>query len=179
MVDKVRRKNLAFHLRQLSVGLTTNDDFEAGIGEDITDGWLPEQYYRSKKAKYDDPVIIPMLELCWGLYDDTKRHKLTFSNKLSDEALKVIATCILFLHSGREYEWPHFNTLNPLFRFSLKDYAITMLTLGQHYRNKRKEHELAYAEFKNTGDHDVWPFLRKADFEKQLEKPPFLNYSGS
>ena len=79
MVDKERRRKLAFQLRQLSVGLTTNDDFEEAVMEDVSDGWLPEQYCRSKLAKSnnDDPIIKPMLELCWGLYDDTKNHKLT------------------------------------------------------------------------------------------------------
>jgi hypothetical protein len=58
MVDKERRKKLAFHLRQLSVGLTSNDDFESSIADEVSDGWLPEQYYRSKqvKSKLDDPI---------------------------------------------------------------------------------------------------------------------------
>jgi hypothetical protein len=88
---------------------------------DVTDGWLPEQYYHSKEAKSDDPIIQPMLELCWGLYDDTRQHKLTKSDELPQEALKIIARCILFLHSDREYEWPYFDTNNPLLKFSLKD----------------------------------------------------------
>lgn len=40
--------------------------------DDVTNGWLPEQYYKSKEAKFDDKIIQPMLELCWGLYDDEK-----------------------------------------------------------------------------------------------------------
>ena len=38
MVDKERRKKLALHLRHLSVGLTTNDDFEEAIMEDVSEG---------------------------------------------------------------------------------------------------------------------------------------------
>jgi hypothetical protein len=76
MVDKVRRKQLSLNLRHLSVGLITNDEFENNIAENVTHGWLPEQYYRAKEARYDDAVIIPMLELSWGLYSDLKRHKL-------------------------------------------------------------------------------------------------------
>ena len=58
MVDKERRKKLAFHLLQLSVGLTSNDDFESSIADEVFGGWLPEQYYRSKqvKSKLDDPI---------------------------------------------------------------------------------------------------------------------------
>jgi len=44
MVDTERQKKPAFHLRHLSVGLITNDDFEERVMDDLTDAWLPEQY---------------------------------------------------------------------------------------------------------------------------------------
>jgi hypothetical protein len=53
MIDTERRKKLALYLRHLSVGLTTNDEFEEAVLESITYGWLPEQYYRSKEVKND------------------------------------------------------------------------------------------------------------------------------
>lgn len=53
MVDKERRNKLAVYLRHLSVGLITNDKFEAAITEEVSYGWLPEQYFRSKNAKSD------------------------------------------------------------------------------------------------------------------------------
>jgi len=107
MIDTFRRKKLAFHLRQLSVGLTSNDDFENAVTEDVSDGWLPEQYYRSKLSKNDDdPIIRPMLELCWGLYDDTRNHKLVKGDALSNESLNIISRSIMFLRSDQEYKWP-------------------------------------------------------------------------
>jgi hypothetical protein len=175
MVDLERRKKLAHHLRHLSVGLISNDDFENNIADDVTNGWLPEQYHRSKTVKNDDPIIHPMLELCWELYDDTRRHKLVGSDGLTDESLKIVARWILFLQSDKEYEWPYFDTVNPLIKFSIDDYILTILTLGQHYRDKKKKQELLCAELKNLGDLDYWPFLRKADYEDQLTKTPFLN----
>ncbi|MGZ3848665.1 MAG: hypothetical protein ACXVKI_06020 [Flavisolibacter sp.] len=177
MIDKERRKKLALHLRHLSVGLISNDDFEEAIMDDVTDGWLPEQYHRSKLAKSedDDPIIKPMLELCWGLYDDTRSHKLVKSDELTKDALKIIARCILFLLSDKEYEWPYFNTNNPLFRFSLKDLILSILTLGHHYRNKREEHIISYYKWQTSGDYDVWPFFGKNDYQEQLTKQPFLS----
>jgi hypothetical protein len=177
MIDKQRRKKLAFHLRQLSVGLISNDDFEEAVMEDVSDGWLPEQYYRSKLAKKgnDDPIIRPMLELCWGLYDDTRNHKLVKSDALAKPVLKIVARCILFLHSDREYEWPYFNTNNPLLRFSLKDLIFSVLSLGHHYRDKREEHIISYYEWQKSGDYDVWPFFRKSEYRDQLTNRPFLN----
>lgn len=145
--------------------------------EDVSDGWLPEQYYRSKQSKDDneDPIIKPMLELCWGLYDDTRNHKLVKSDALTKNALKIIARCILFLHSDKEYEWPYFNTNNPLFQFSIKDLILSVITLGIYYRNKKKEHSISYYEWQKLGDFDVWPFFRNIDYQDQMTKQPFLN----
>lgn len=177
MIDEERRKRLALHLRHLSVGLISNDDFEEAVMDNVTDGWLPEQYHRSKLAKSEaeDPIIKPMLELCWGLYDDTRNHKLVKSDELTKDASKIIARCILFLHSGREYEWPFFNTNNPLFRFSVEDLILSVITLGHHYRNIREEHIISYYEWQKLGDYDVWPFFRKSDYQEQLTKQPFLS----
>jgi len=174
MIDIERRKKLALHLRHLSVGLISNDDFEENLLEDVTYGWLPEQYYRSKQVKSDDKIIQPMLELCWGLYDDTRNHKLKGSDKLSKDSLKVISRCILFLQSNQEYEWPYLDTNNPLFRFSLGELILTILSLGQYYRDKRKEKEKAFAEFQKLGDFEVWPFLNEEKYRAQLKHPPFL-----
>ena len=176
MIDKERRKKLALHLRHLSVGLISNDEFEEAVMDDVSDGWLPEQYYRSKLAKSDndDPIIKPMLELCWGLYDDTRNHSLVGSDELTKDALKIIARCILFLRSDKEYEWPYFNTNNPLLRFSLKDLILSIVTLGHYYRNRREEHIISYYEWQKLGDYDVWPFFKKSDYEGQQTKQPFL-----
>ncbi|MDP4272033.1 MAG: hypothetical protein Q8909_18210 [Bacteroidota bacterium] len=175
MIDKERRRKLAYHLRHLAVGLISNDNFENNIMADVTDGWLPEQYYRSKTAKYDDSIILPMLELCWGLYDDTRHHKLINRDKLSDENLKVIARCVLFLTSEKEYEWPFFDTKSPLISFSLIEHIQNLLSFGKLYRDKRAESERLYLEFQKLGDYDFWPFLRKEDYEDQLKITPFLN----
>jgi len=175
MVDTERRKKLAFHLRHLSVGLITNDDFESNLMADVTNGWLPEQYDRAKEAKFDDQIIRPMLELCWGLYDDTRQHKLHGKDKLPDESLKIIARCILFLHSDQEYQWPYFDTINPLLKFSFKEVVVSILTLGQYYRDKRKERHQAYLEFQKLGNFYIWPFLKVEDYNMQLKKQPFLN----
>lgn len=134
------------------MGLITNDAFEEAIMDDVSDGWFPEQYYRSKQAVSDseDPIIRPMLELCWGLYDDTRQHKLKKYDQLSEENLKVIAICILFLHSDKEYEWPYFDANNPLLRFSLEDFVLSLITLGQHYRNKKKEQLTSFEKWQKT-----------------------------
>src|SRR6218665_1220942 len=154
MVDRERRKKLAWHLRHFAVGLISNDEFENYLLDDVTYGWLPERYYRSKEAKSDDPMIRPMLELSWCLYSDLKEHKLTGNDRLTDEALKDIARCILFLHADFEYEWPYFDPTNPLIRFSFKDLLLSVLTLGQYYQSKIRARQQQFDEFRNTGDYD-------------------------
>jgi hypothetical protein len=175
MADTVRRKKLAFHMRQLSVGIISNDGFERAILDEITNGCLPEHYRGSSDAGTDDPVVAPILEVCWGLYGDLRNHKLKGPDQLSTENLKIIARCILFLHTDLEYEWPPFDTRNPIFSFSLVDFLIGILTLGQNIRNKRKGQLIAYEAFKKSGDFDHWPFYRLSDYENHLTKPPFLS----
>lgn len=174
MVDIRRRRKLALHLRQLATGLITNDNFENNVMDDVTYGWLPEQYYRSKEAKSDDAVILPMFELCWGLYDDTRRHKLKGRDKLNDSSLKYIARCILFLRSGRDYEWPYFTFVNPLLKMSFSELLLTVFTFGKYYRKKLSEKKEAFTEMQKLGDYEYWPFSKKNDYTEQLASPPFL-----
>ena len=174
MVDLARRKELAYHLRHLVVGLISNDEFEEEILDNVSFGYLPEHYYSSKQVKFDDPIIRPMLELSWCLYSDLENHTLTAKHQLSDKELKDIARFILFLHSDFEYEWPYFDHINPLLRFSFKDLLFTLLSLGQHYNVKLNERKEQFEEFKHKGDHELWPFISKEQYEQQLRKQPFL-----
>ena len=174
MVDLARRKELAYHLRHLVVGLISNDEFEEEILDNVSFGYLPEHYYSSKQAKFDDPIIRPILELSWCLYSDLENHTLTGKHTLSDEDLENIARIILFLNSDFEYEWPYFDRINLLIRLSFKDLLFTALSLGQHYVVKLNERKEQYQEFRNTGDHEIWPFINKEQYEQQLRKQPFL-----
>jgi hypothetical protein len=175
MIDKGRRKKLAMHLRHLSVGQISNDEFEDRITEDVTYGWLPGQYYRSKESKTDDPVIRPILEYSWCLYNDTYNHKLKGRHKLADEQLKEIARFILFLHSDLEYEWTYIDITNPLMRFSFTDMLKSIISFGLHYKNKQLERVEEFEKMKCEGDFEYWPFKTILDFKRQLEYQPFLN----
>lgn len=175
MVDHNRRKKLALHLRQLSTGQISNDEFEDKVMDDITYGWLPEQYFRAKESKTDDPVIRPILEFSWCLYNDTYNHKLRGRHKLSDVQLKEIARFILFLHSGLEYKWTYIDVTNPIIRFSFTDILKSIITWGQHYRNINLKREEELELMKKTGNFELWPFKTSAESEQQLKQQPFLN----
>ena len=175
MVDNDRRKKLELHLRHLSTGQISNDEFEERITKDVTFGWLPENYYRSKESKTDDPVVRPILEFSWCLYNDTYNHKLTGKHKLSDEQTKEIARFILFLHSDLEYEWTYVDLKNPVIRFSFTDILKSITTLGQHYRDLNLEREEEFELMKKTGDFELWPFKTRTEYEEQLKRQLFLN----
>ena len=174
MVDKIRRRKLAFHLRRLAVGLISNDDFEDAIMEDISSGNLPQYYSHTINLKQEDLIIKPMLELSWCLYNDVEEHHLTGPDKLSDEALKEISRCILFLHSDLEYQWPYFDIINPFLRFFWKDWLLGAVTFGKHYCNQDKKLRKEFDQFRKTGDYDIWPFTNRKQYETQLLQPPFL-----
>lgn len=174
MVDKDRRKKLALHLRQLSTGQLTNDEFEERVAEDVTYGWLPEQYYRSKESKTDDSVIRPILEFSWCLYDDTFNHKLKGAHKLSDAQTKEIARFVLFLHSDLEYDWTYVDITSPFMRFSFIDILKSVVTFGQYYRDARLKREEEFDLMKKSGDFELWPFKTHEEYNRQLSKQPFL-----
>jgi hypothetical protein len=176
LVDKDRRKKLALHLRHLSIGQISNDEFEKRVTEDVTYGWLPEQYYRAKESKTDDAVIRPILEFSWCLYNETYNHELTGKHKLSEDQLKEIARFILFLYSDLEYEWTYVDLINPIIRFSFTDILKSIITLGKHYHNlnlKREEEEIEL--MKKSGDFELWPFKTRTEYEQELKRQPFLN----
>jgi hypothetical protein len=174
MVDIERRKKLALYLRHLATGQISNDDFENAVMDNVTYGWLPDQYYRSQESKTDDSVIRPVLEYAWCLYNDTENHKLTGHHKLTEFQEKEIARLILFLHSGQSYTWDYVDITNPLLRLSFKDIMQSILTFGLHYREKRLTREQQIEEMKKKGDFEYWPFKTKEDFEEQLKRQPFL-----
>jgi hypothetical protein len=151
MIDRERRKKLALHLRQLSTGQISNDDFESGVLEDVTYGWLPEQYYRAKECKNDDSIIRPILEFSWCLYNDLYNHKLIGEYKLSDQQIKEIARFILFLQSDLEYEWTYIGITNPLMRFPFTDLLKSILTLGIHYKAMKLKREEEFELMKKSG----------------------------
>ncbi|MCH2231182.1 MAG: hypothetical protein MK105_12640 [Crocinitomicaceae bacterium] len=174
MVDVKKRNRLAELLRHLSTGQISNDEFEDKLTDEITEGYLPEQFYRAKGINEMDPVLRPIVETAWGLYDDTRNHKLTESDELTGYAKKEIARFILFLKSDQEYTWDYIDLMNPIMRFSFKDMLKSIATLGQHYRNLKLSRDEEFARIKETGDFAFWPFKTKEDFENELKNQPYL-----
>jgi hypothetical protein len=173
MVDKIRRKKLAEHLRHLAAGVITNDDFETRVMKDVSYGRLPEQYYKAKQAKEDDAIMVPLLSLSWGLYSDNVRHTLRGKHQLNKEDSTIIARCILFLNSELEYEWTDFNG-----QLSTLNLLLMLLTLG-FYKKPRQQKELEFIEWQKQGDYNIWPFFNQEDYNTALKTQPYLNAASA
>ncbi len=174
MVDLEKRNRLAELLRHLSTGQISNDEFEDKLTDEITNGYLPENFYRAKGINEMDPVLRPVIETAWGLYDDTRNHGLNGSDELSDYAKKEIARYILFLKSNQEYTWDYIDLMNPIMRFSFKDMLKSIATFGKHYSSLKLSRDEEFARIKETGDFEFWPFKTKEDFENELNNQPYL-----
>jgi hypothetical protein len=147
MVSRTERDALALAIRRLASGRTTNDDFD-------------DQY----PARSQDPAVTAVSWAGWSLYSDNRNYRLKGRNSLSAETMQAVARCVLFLHSGHEYEWP----AEPKRGFL----GVVVAFLSWGWVDTRKWS--GWPEWKAAGDFTVWPFLREADFEKARQHPRYL-----
>lgn len=149
MVDREARNKLAEAMRALASGLITNDEFE--------DKRLPHSI--------EDPAISEVFSKgAWLLYSDLEEYRLSGIHRLDENTKSVVARWVLFLKTDLPYEWPVSSTKQGLLRFIIAN----ILTLGA--ANK------SYAsKYQACGDIEVWPFLRRADYELALQNPVYLN----
>lgn len=148
MIDRTARDQLAEALRALAAGLVSNDEFE--------DSRLP--YSRNDAA-----ICEIFSKDAWMLYSDTHEYRLTGKNKLDAATKSELARWLLFLKTDLQYEWPVYSR-----RYALGMLLANILTLGMATR-------IFISRYAAYGDADVWPFIRKADYEAALHNPPYLH----
>jgi hypothetical protein len=147
-IDRAARNQLAEAIRALAAGLITNDQFE------------------DKRMPYSntDPAINEVYSKgAWCLYSDLQEYRLKGRHKLDEQTKKNVARWVVFLKTDLPYEWPV-----PTPRESLLRFFANLLTLGM--ANRRH-----IAELKRQGDAEVWPFIRRCDFEAALKEPKYLH----
>jgi len=152
VVDREARNKLAEAIRALASGLITNDEFE--------DKRLP--------CSNEDPAISAVFSKgAWFLYSDLEEYRLSGIHRLDENTKSVVARWVLFLKTDLPYQWPVSSLKQGLFRF-----IANFFTLGA--ANK------SYAsKYRACGDIEVWPFLRRADYELALQNPVYLNKKES
>src|SRR5260370_30168640 len=118
------------------------------------------------------------------------RNRLIGENAISPEARAIGARCVAFLVTDVEFEWPRYPRYGffywylatgllafvaPLIAMVVGrgDYGLMLSAVGtpalacvwiSHKLRLRKQ----LRAYWNTGDKDVWPFLRKADYDRAL-----------
>ncbi|WP_426339202.1 hypothetical protein ACN9MZ_23095 [Pseudoduganella sp. S-14] len=147
-IDRHSRNQLAEAIRALASGLITNDEFER----------------KRMPHNMSDPAVNEVFSSgAWCLYSDLKAYRLTGKQKLDGPTRKEIARWVLFLKTDLPYEWPV-----PTFQESFFRFFGNLFTFGRF--NRRYQNEIAL-----LGDTEVWPFLRRSDFEAALRDPKYLN----
>jgi len=110
-----------------------------------------EEYQRRYPKSKDDPALWEIYVQVWFFYSDLKTHTLTGKHALNDERRAFLERCILFLKSDVEFQWP---------RQKFRPWHGILRLLGLGRTIKRREQEEM-----SIGDKEVWPFLRKAEYE--------------
>ncbi len=175
MIDRTRRDKLALHLRQYASGRTWNQSLENRLSDDVSFGWLPEQYGRIP-GRDPDPLIPPMLEHVWFLYSDCSFHKARGKHAIVGDDRSMVARYILFLHSEREYGWPSFRFVNPTVDMELPflRWPKAFLPWASAPTKVPKFDVTAWEKFEGKGDYECWPFLNREELELESRSIRYL-----
>lgn len=104
----------------------------------------------------DDRALHEVFYAVWPAYDDFRSHPL----RLTDGQRLDFKRFVLFLHSDSEFEWPR-----P--RRGIVDWfwRVADDITGQRF---------GWWPVKSDGDMAVWPFFRRADYDRALQSPRLL-----
>lgn len=144
MVDREERDLLVESLRQMLKGNLSVKEYDK-----------KEEYFMVSK---DKAVLEIVAEMSW-VCDDIALSFWSHKKRVKYHA-EFIEHCILFLSTNLEYEWPEMKQNNPFKRL------ISLLTFYIFPRFREPSQESLNRKYRSSGDVDVWPFLRKEDFEQ-------------
>lgn len=171
MVNRESRDALADALHGFLAGHTSNDEFDDWLFENRFD-------YARDPADYSDPALGPLIENAWCLYSDTREYRLIGRNRLDNARRREVLRWVLFLRSDAEYEWPPIRFVNPAllslsgFVSSVASTFAAVLTLGLWRPDKAAvlSAREALTAWQASGHHDLWPFLRREDYERERHR---------
>jgi hypothetical protein len=158
MIDVPRRTMLADATHEYLAGMLTNYEYEKRKSE------------AAAGLNAFDPLLDPMLNhlfyFCFA-HGDMDEYRLTHEYKLPIARRREVLRWILFLRSDRNYEWPPFQWISgPL--VDLRDSLMSLLTWGYWRKRQRRIADEEFQRFKLAGDYDIWPFIRRSDYEATL-----------
>lgn len=109
----------------------------------------------------DDEAVGQVYDKLWNEYCDLREHRMGRRYGMTREGRRTAARWILFLRSGRPYEYRYMKCPNGL---------VSLLTLGlvRRYENANND----------SAERDYWPYYRRSDFETDLRHPGLLAGRG-
>ncbi len=157
MIDRPSRDRLSAQLRRYMCGRITNwelDDTEDELKED------------SDRA---------IAQIVWLTYSDIPKFRAVGVRRVDEGTRTTYERCILFLDSELEYEWPGWNPKGRPWFLWLRNW----LSSGRAMREFCEAEAAEDQEWRNAGDVEVWPFIRRQDYEQALKTPRRLAEHGS
>jgi hypothetical protein len=149
MIDREARNQAAETIRHYLCGTITNREFE-------------RRYPTSKT----DPIIRALDDSLWASYEDISTHQLGGANAVPKHLKDRVARWLVFLYSDHEYQWPRIGDAG--FRDLPADSWFGNIVRRLFAWEERSAAFMAY------GDYDVWPFLRREEFQDALKEPALL-----
>ena len=104
-----------------------------------------------------DEAISQIYCRLWNSYCDFREHRMGMKHGMTRDGRRIAARWIMFLRSGRRYEYPIPGCLASIL-------SVLILGLARCVR----------ADSEKTGDDDVWPYFRRTDYETDLARPTYL-----
>lgn len=163
MIDRAERDKLAQLLEGISTGLISEKDFVKSLPEDS-----------------NDQAVMEIADQAYWISPELKRESLR----------QDVDMWVLFLSTDLEYEWPPFPTrvgyfqplalgtlaallLGALAVFVLESsltvlILVVMLSYLAAILWPALHGAIQDASYERAGDNDVWPFIRRSDYEEAL-----------
>ncbi len=129
-------------VRHFLSGRMTNHDYE-----ELCDKFLNE----------GDCAVTQVYCRLWNNYCDVREHRMGLRHGMTREGRRVAGRWIMFLRSGRPYEYPTPGCLISL---------LSILTLGVVRR--------IWDASQDLGEEEVWPYFRRTDYESDLARLTYL-----
>ena len=146
MIDREARTKLGELIRHLVAGLITNDEFD------------------DRRPISTDPAIWEVFHWgAWHLYSDLGEYRLIGKHRLPKEVRREVSRWVLFLKTDLKYEWPQFSGLQHFLHFlgSILSFGLLRFALRRYWSR--------------LGDLNVWPFLRRSDYEAAVKRQPYFS----
>jgi hypothetical protein len=128
-----------------------NRDVGALVLRDFLDGKITNEEFLTRFPRSKDPALNAILYFVWGQFSDLRIHTLSGRYVPSSDRAVVLERCYLFLKTDLGFEWP-------VPKPSMAKGLLQIVGL-------RRLFSASEEQYKSRGDFEVWPFLRKSEYE--------------